>query len=69
MVPARSLMPILDGAQVFKVVDGKAFSVNVVVGQRTADSVQITQGISKNDMIITDGQLKVKNGMPVKIQT
>ncbi len=69
MVPARSLVPVLDGAQVFKVVDGKAYSVNVVVGQRTADSVQVTQGLKKNDVVITDGQMKIKNGMDVKIQS
>jgi membrane fusion protein (multidrug efflux system) len=69
MVPARSLVPILDGAQVFKVVDGKAFSVDVVIGQRTTEKVQVTQGVSKGDVIITDGQMKVKNGMPVQIQS
>ena len=68
MVPARSLVPVLDGAQVFKVVDGKAYSVNVVVGQRTHESVQITQGLAKNDIVITDGQMKVKNGMPVQVK-
>lgn len=69
MVPARSLMPILDGAQVFKIVDGKAYSVNVVIGQRTNENVQIVQGLTKADVVITDGQLKVKNGMPVKVQS
>lgn len=69
IVPARSLMPVLDGAQVFKVVEGKAYSVNVVIGQRTPDTVQITQGLTKEDVVITDGQMKVKNGMPVKIQS
>lgn len=69
MVPARSLIPILDGAQVFKVVDGKAMSVDVELGQRTADSVQITKGLTKTDVIITDGQMKVKNGMAVNVQS
>lgn len=69
MVPSRSLMPVLDGAQVFKIVDGKAFSVDVVIGQRTSDTVQILQGLSKSDTVITDGQMKVKNGAAVKIQS
>lgn len=69
MVPSRSLMPVMDGAQVYKVVDGKAFSVDVVLGQRTSDDVQITQGLSKSDVVITDGQMKVKNGMPVRVQS
>ncbi len=69
MVPARSLVPVLDGAQVFKIVDGKAYSVNVVIGQRTTDKVQVLQGLAKDDMVITDGQMKVKNGMSVKVQS
>ncbi len=69
MIPARSLVPILDGAQVYKVVDGKALSVNVILGQRTADSVEVTQGLTKNDVVITDGQMKIQNGMAVKVQS
>lgn len=69
MVPARSLIPVLDGAQVFKVVDGKAVTVNVTLGQRTPDNVEITEGLSKGDMVITDGQMKVKNGSPVSVQS
>jgi membrane fusion protein (multidrug efflux system) len=69
VVPARSLVPVLDGAQVFKVVEGKAYSVNVIIGQRTAENVQVVQGLTKNDVVITDGQMKVKNGMTVEIQS
>jgi len=69
MVPARSLVPVLDGAKVFKVVDGKAYSVSVVLGLRTSETVQVVQGLTKTDIVITDGQMKVKNGMPVKVQS
>lgn len=66
-IPARSLVPILDGVQVFRVVDGKAYAVTVTTGKRVHDKVQVTQGLSPGDTVITDGQLKVKNNMPVKI--
>jgi membrane fusion protein (multidrug efflux system) len=69
MVPARSLVPILDGEQVYKIVEGKAYAVTVSIGKRSLDSVQITQGLSPGDVVITDGQLKVKNGLPVRIKT
>lgn len=68
MVPARSLVPVLDGEQVFKITDGKAYSVPVTTGKRMNDKVQITQGLSSGDLIITDGQLKVKNGAPVQVK-
>lgn len=69
MIPARSLVPILDGEQVYKVVDGKAYPVTVLIGKRVGDDVQIIQGLSVGDVIITDGQLKVKNGSSVTIQS
>jgi len=69
MIPARSLVPILDGEQVYKVVDGKAYAVTVLIGKRVGEDVQILQGLSPGDSVITDGQLKVKNGIPVKIKS
>ncbi len=69
MIPAKSLVPILDGEQVYKIVDGKAYSVTVIIGKREQDKVQVIEGLSPGDKVITDGQLKIKNGMPVKIKT
>jgi membrane fusion protein (multidrug efflux system) len=68
MVPSRSLVPVLDGEQVFKVVNGKAYGVTVSIGKRTEETVQILQGLSQGDKVITDGQLKVKNGAAVKVK-
>jgi membrane fusion protein (multidrug efflux system) len=69
MIPARSLVPVLEGEQVYKIVDGKAYVVNVLTGKRDKEQVQVLEGLKIGDQIITDGQFKVKNGMPVKIQT
>jgi membrane fusion protein, multidrug efflux system len=69
MIPARSLVPMLDAEQVYKIVDGKAYAVTIVIGKRTGDTVQVTQGLSSGDVVITDGQLKVKNGVPVKVKS
>jgi membrane fusion protein, multidrug efflux system len=68
MVPERSLVPVLDGVQIYKIVEGKAYAVNVEIGRRLNGNVQVLHGLSPNDVIITDGQIKVKNGMPVKIK-
>jgi membrane fusion protein (multidrug efflux system) len=69
MVPARTLVPILDGQQIYKVISGKVVATTVTIGSRVGDNVQILQGLSPGDEIITDGQIKVKNGMPVKIKS
>jgi membrane fusion protein (multidrug efflux system) len=68
MVPARSLVPVLDGEQVYTVVEGKALAVPVVIGQHAKNEVQIIRGLSLNATVITDGQQKVKNGTPVKVK-
>lgn len=69
MIPSRSIVPILDGEQVYKVVDGKAYPVTITIGKRTASEVQVVGGLNAGDVVITDGQFKVKNGMPVKMKT
>lgn len=69
MIPARSLVPVMGGEQVYKMVSGKALGVKVVIGQRRGDLVQILSGLSIGDQIITDGQLKVREGMAVQVQS
>lgn len=68
-VPERSLMPILDGQQVYKIVDGKAYAVTAVIGKRLNGNVQIVNGLTRDDVVVTDGQMKLKSGMSVKIKT
>lgn len=69
MVPSRSLVPIMDGEQVFKVVNGKAAAVTVTIGKRTENNVEILRGLTANDTVITDGTHKVKNGMSVEVKS
>lgn len=68
LVAPECLVPTIDGQKIFKVVDGKALSVPVTIGQRTNESVQVLEGILKSDIVITAGQEKLKDGMPVKVQ-
>lgn len=69
MIPARSLVPILEGQQVYKVVDGKAYAVTVMTGKRDNETVQVIQGLALGDVVITDGQLKLRNGVPVQLES
>lgn len=69
LIPAVSLVATIDGQQVFKVVNGKAVAVPVKIGQRTSDQVQILQGLVLDDTVVTSGQHKIKDGMPVKLNT
>lgn len=67
MIPARSLVPALDNEQVYLVVDGRAKLSNVLVGKRMGDKVEILKGVLSGDKVVTDGQLKLRNGMQVKV--
>lgn len=67
MVPARSAMAVMDGQQIYKVVDGKAVAVNVKLGMRKQEMVEVTDGLTAGDVIVTDGQIKLRSGSPVKV--
>lgn len=68
LIPSVSLVATIDGQQVFKVINGKAVSVAVHIGQRTEKNVQVTGGLFLNDTIVTAGQHKIKDGTPVKLK-
>ena len=68
MIPTQSLIPKLKGQSVFLIRDGKAVLVDVEIGIRTEDMVQVSSGnISPGDSIITTNILRIKNNSPVKV--
>lgn len=67
MIPARSAMAAMGGQQVYKVVEGKAVPVTVKLGMRKQDLVEVTEGLAVGDVIVTDGQIKLRSGSPVKL--
>lgn len=69
LVPALSLMATIDGQQVYKVVNGKAQSVAIEIGQRTLDSVEVVSGLTAEDSIVIAGQQKVRDGADVVVKT
>lgn len=66
-IPAKSLVSALDGQIVYKVIGGNVYSAPVKTGVRVDDLIQITDGLAFGDVIVTDGQIKLKNNMPVSI--
>lgn len=67
VVPEQALVPRGEQRYVFKVVDGKAALTPVQVGQRHAGKVEIAEGLSEGETVITAGQLKIRDGAPVSI--
>lgn len=68
LIPTSSLVATIDGQQVYKIVDNKAVAVNVTLGQRTENQVQVTKGLVLGDSIVIAGQQKIKEGSLVKIK-
>ena len=65
MAPEQAIVP---GAQptVFKVVDGKAVVTRVKLGVRRAAQVEIVDGLAAGDVVVTAGQLKLRDGALVR---
>lgn len=66
IVSAASLIPTIDGQQVYKIINGKALAVSVGIGQRVQDTVQIVSGLAVGDKIVIAGQEKLKDGALVE---
>ena len=69
VIPEQAIVPQGDEQFVFRIVDGKAARVKVDIGQRRDGKVEVLKGLNVNDMVVTAGQLKLREGMPVTIST
>ena len=67
VAPATAIMTSASGDSVMAVRAGKATPVAVQTGRRIGDTVVIASGLKPGDVIVTDGQLRVQPGSPVKV--
>ena len=66
-VPEQALWPQGTENFVFRVVDGKVSLTKVVLGKRGPGQVEISQGLSAGDVVVTEGQMKLRDGAPVMV--
>jgi membrane fusion protein (multidrug efflux system) len=66
-VPEEALMPSGADQYVYKVVDGKVTRVQVKTGLRRGSQVEVTQGLQAGDVVVTAGQIKLREGAAVRI--
>jgi membrane fusion protein (multidrug efflux system) len=67
VIPEQAIVPQGDEQYVFRVVDGKASRVKVDIGQRRDAKVEVLKGLAPSDVVVTAGQLKLRDGAPVTI--
>ena len=68
-IPEQAIVPRGGKTLVFRVVDGKAVLTPVQIGARTPGEVEIVKGLDAKDVVVTDGQLRLQNGVGVKVVT
>jgi len=68
LIPTQAVIPKLKGHDVYVVRDGKAAQVEVQIGMRTEDKVQILSGLAPGDTVLTTNILRLKPNAEVKVE-
>jgi membrane fusion protein (multidrug efflux system) len=66
MVPESAILPRAGDHFVFRVEEGTARQVRVKLGERSGGEVEIADGLSAGDTIVTAGQHKLRDGAAVE---
>ncbi|GAB3800571.1 efflux RND transporter periplasmic adaptor subunit [Spirosoma humi] len=69
LVPTQALIPNTKGYSLFRIKNGKAERRDVTTGSRTKGTVQILQGLSIGDTVLTTNLLRLDTGVPVTTST
>jgi membrane fusion protein (multidrug efflux system) len=67
VIPEEALFPVGDEKFVYKVVEGKAQRQKVGIGQRREGRVEIVNGLARDDVVVTAGAIKLREGVAVTI--
>jgi membrane fusion protein, multidrug efflux system len=67
LVPEQAIWPQGRDPYVYKVVDGKAMLTKIELGVRRPGEVEVVKGLTRTDVVVTDGQMKLKDGAPVMV--
>jgi len=67
VIPEQAIWPQGREAFVYRVVDGKASLTKIELGVRRPGEVEVIHGLASNDVVVTDGQIKLKDGAPVMV--
>lgn len=67
VVPEQAIVPQGEKLFVFRVVEDKAVLTPVKVGLRIYGKVEIVEGLGPDDVVVTAGQLKIRDGVGVKV--
>lgn len=66
-IPSEAVVPEMGKDKVFLYKSGKAQPVEITIGLRTEDKVQVLRGLSVGDTLITSGTLQLRTDLPVTL--
>jgi membrane fusion protein (multidrug efflux system) len=66
-VPEQAIMPRGSEQFVFTIVDGKVKQTKVTIGSRRDGRVEIVEGLGHEDIVVTAGHLKIRDGVAVRV--
>lgn len=69
LAPAVAVQEGQQGPYVYVAQNGKAELRNVKTGVSSGDQIEILDGLSKNDQVVVDGQLRLTNGTAVAVKS
>jgi membrane fusion protein, multidrug efflux system len=67
LIPSHAIVPELNAQKVYLYRNGQAVPQEIEIGIRTDQHVQVTNGISRGDTVITSGILQIRPGINVVI--
>ena len=67
VIPREALLGSIQNPQVYVVENNVAKVRNIVVGNDAGNLLEITQGLSVGDIVVTNGQINLKDNTPVTI--
>jgi membrane fusion protein, multidrug efflux system len=68
VIPSEAIIPMMNGEKVFVCRNGKAVTQIIQTGIRTEREVQVTEGLTSGDTLITTGLLQLREDAAVKIR-
>jgi membrane fusion protein, multidrug efflux system len=67
IIPEEALIPRGDRRFVYRIVEGKAVLTEVKIGLRQTGRVEIVDGLTAGEVIVTAGHIKLRDGSPVRV--
>jgi membrane fusion protein (multidrug efflux system) len=66
LIPEQAVVPDSKVPYVYRVVDGQAKRTSIKTGLRRDGQVEVVEGLSAGEQVVTAGQLKLRDGAPVR---